>query len=113
MKKKVVTLSLLTIIMCASLIVGATLALFTSKSDVNIAVTSGNVEVVATVDEITTYSMGEETATNGTFANGGTATLKDGTITLDRVMPGDKVVAKLTITNNSNVNYKQRFTMGV
>ena len=67
MKKKVVTLSLLTIIMCASLIVGATLALFTSKSDVNIAVTSGNVEVVATVDEITTYSMGEETATNGTF----------------------------------------------
>ena len=40
------------IAMCVSLIAGATFAFFTSESQVNIAVTSGNVEVSATVENV-------------------------------------------------------------
>ena len=40
--------SVISILLCLVLIVSATLAIFTTKSDVNIAVTSGSVRVVAT-----------------------------------------------------------------
>ena len=49
MKKSIVT-SILVIALCFSVIAGATFALFTSESKVNVAVTSGNVEVVATAE---------------------------------------------------------------
>lgn len=51
MKKNIILSSVLTILLCVSLIAGSTFALFTSESSVNIAVTAGNVEVVATIDE--------------------------------------------------------------
>lgn len=41
----------MTIALCMSLMAGATFALFTSESKVNIAVTSGKVSVVANIDE--------------------------------------------------------------
>ena len=83
MKKKVLLTSILSIVMCLSLIAGATFALFTSESKVNIAVTSGNVEVVAYVDvdsvEYKSLNIKDWTdATNGytTFdSQGGSATL--------------------------------------
>ena len=58
MKNKVLLTSILSISSCASLITGATFALFTSESKVNIAVTSGKVDVKATIDEtsVETYS---------------------------------------------------------
>ena len=50
MKKKTLLTSILAIVMCFSLITGATFALFTSEDKVNIAITSGKVEVTATVE---------------------------------------------------------------
>ena len=47
MKKKVLLSSIATIALCLCLIAGSTFALFTSKSNVNIAVTAGEVDMVA------------------------------------------------------------------
>ena len=51
MKKKLIITSILSMVMCVSLIIGATFALFTSEDNVNIAVTSGKVNVTAHIDE--------------------------------------------------------------
>ena len=56
-EKRVLLTSLLTIALCFSLMFGATYALFTSESKVNIAVTSGKIEAVATVSKIELFSM--------------------------------------------------------
>ena len=111
MKKKVLAISILTIVLCMSLIAGAVMALFTSESKVNIAVSSGTVDVQATIVRTTTYSMGTATAQNGTFENGGTASVDGSSIVLDRMTPGDKLVVEISIANTSNVAYAQRFTM--
>ena len=73
MNKKI-TSAVLTIVLCLSLIAGSTYALFTSEDSINIAVTSGEVKVVATIleDGMKTYSLEKEQAA-GKFANGGTA----------------------------------------
>ena len=110
MKKKLILGSALGIIMCSSLITGATMALFTSESNVNIAVTTGKVDVTATATEVTTYSMGVQTQ-DGTFDNGGTAKVEGGELILDKVTPGDKAVVALEITNNSNVAHQQRISL--
>ena len=50
MKRRILLSAIITIALCICLITGATYAIFTSESTVNIAVTSGKVDVVATVD---------------------------------------------------------------
>lgn len=112
MKKKLILGSALGIIMCSSLIAGATMALFTSESKVNIAVTSGKVDVSAEAKEVTTYTNGKATTENGTFDNEGTAVIDDsGKLVLSGITPGDKAVVKLEITNGSSVAYKQRISL--
>lgn len=112
MKKKLIFGSALGIIMCSSLIAGATMALFTSESKVNIAVTSGKVDVSAEAKEVTTYTNGNATTENGTFENKGTAVIDDsGKLVLSGITPGDKAVVKLEITNGSSVAYKQRISL--
>ena len=112
MKKKLIFGSALGIIMCSSLIAGATMALFTSESKVNIAVTSGKVDVSAEAKEVTTYTNGNATTENGTFENKGTAVIDDsGKLMLSGITPGDKAVVKLEITNSSSVAYKQRISL--
>ena len=56
--KKILLSSILTILLCASIIVGSTYALFTSESTTNVAITSGKVEVGAHVveDSLKLYS---------------------------------------------------------
>ncbi len=102
MKKKIVFSSAVAIILCVALLAGATFALFTSKDEVNIAATAGKVNVVATIENMKTFSMDEEQP-EGKFENGGTAVLDKGTLTLDKVTPGDRVEFDIVITNNSNV----------
>lgn len=111
MKKKVLLSSILAIVMCASLIVGATLALFSDKSDVNIVVSSGNVDVEATLsDKVELSSMGVDRTEEGTFANGGEAVVdaETGTLTLTNITPGDKATVTINVTNNSQVAIKYR-----
>lgn len=117
-KRNIIVSAILAIIMCASLVAGATFALFTSESKVNIAVTSGKVDIKASISDLKTYSgvnltgnpatdVLEETTT-GTFANGGTAEIDEDTLILDKLTPGDKATFNITVTNFSNVNTKYR-----
>lgn len=115
MKKKTLVASILTIALCFSVIAGATFALFTSESDVNIAVTSGQVKLVATIDEnsLATSSLGVEQEA-GKFANGGTATFDEDTnLTLTNVTPGDKATFNINVENESNVDIMYKITWTV
>ena len=107
MKKKTLLASVLSIAMCSSLIGGATYALFTSESKVNVSVNAGKVNVVATVNGVTAYSLGEE-MTNGVWENGGVATAELNTVKLDKITPGDSAVIALNVENNSNVKIMYR-----
>ncbi len=124
MKKKVLLSSIATIALCLCLIAGSTFALFTSKSEVNVAVTAGKVEVEANITDLTLYSV-KANPTSGTvtdeygykydyekqdsaFINGGTATLVGNELTLDKVTPGDKVTFTIEIANASDVTTKYR-----
>jgi predicted ribosomally synthesized peptide with SipW-like signal peptide len=130
-KGKIVAGSILSIVLCSSLIAGATMALFTSESTTNIAVTSGNVDVIATINDLKTYSakadsngtLSDEngkaysyTQTNAktaadeisTFTNGGTAEISDGTLKLDKITPGDKATFRIDIKNKSTVSAQYR-----
>ncbi len=117
-KSKTFLGAVLSIALCVSLIAGATFAIFTSESKVNIAVTSGKVNVTAEIGDLTTYSgvnitgtaddVLEPTTANGTFTNGGTATKEGNTIVLNNITAGDKVEFPVTVTNGSNVTVKYR-----
>ena len=123
MKKKILLSSILTIIICLCLIAGSTFALFTSTSDVNIAVTAGKVEMTANIVDLQLYSV--EANTNGTvidengnayeykpvsqFINGGTATVDGSVLTVDKITPGDKLDFTVTGTNTSDVAIQYRY----
>ena len=104
MKKRILLVSFLTIALCFSLIFGATYALFTSESKVNIAVTSGKVQMEASIENLKIYSLDVEQTEK--FENGGTAVYENGVLTLDKMTPGDKVTFDIKIVNSSNINIK-------
>ena len=112
MKKKALIASLLTLTLCFGVLVGATFALLTSESKINIVTTAGDVDVVATIDGFTTYSFGVEQEA-GKFANHGTAVLDDqtGELTLENITPGDKAVIDIGFTNLSDIAIKYRVEM--
>lgn len=120
-KRSVVVSAVLAIALCVSLIAGATFALFTSESEVNVSVSSGKVNVVANIDEqsIELYSPktidesgritdGANIASETRFANGGTVAIDGGEITVSGMTPGDKVSFTIKVKNNSNVSVKYR-----
>ena len=120
-KRKIIIPAILSILACGSIAAGSTYALFTSESKVNVAITSGKVEVAAIIENFKTYSGKEltgnatndevaETEVQGTFTNGGTASLNDEkkTLTLENITPGDKVELSIKVKNNSNVKAKYR-----
>ncbi len=118
MKKKTLLTSLLTIAMCLALIAGSTYALFTSEDEVNIAVSSGKVQVEAIILENTlaTSSLGVVQTVAGTFANGGSALFTDSVnkeLELTNITPGDKVDFQIQITNTSSVKIQYRLTWAV
>ena len=106
-KKKAVIAAIITMALCLSVIAGATFALLTSKSTINIVTTAGDVDVVATLNSFKTYSFGVEQPA-GEFENDGTATLdtNTGVLTLERMTPGDKAVVDVAVTNASDIAIK-------
>lgn len=114
-KRSVIITAILAIIMCASLVAGATFALFTSSSSVNIAVTSGNVEVTASVVDIQKSYVDENGETVDGKLFSGDATFDEGahTVTLSNVLPKDTVKFKVEVVNRSNVAIKYRMVMSV
>lgn len=114
-KRSVIITAILAIIMCASLAAGATFALFTSNSSVNIAVTSGNVEVTASVVDIKKFYVDEHGETVNGKLFSGDATFDEGahTVTLSNVLPKDTVEFKVKVVNGSNVAIKYRMVMSL
>ncbi len=102
--KKVILSSILSLVLCLCLIAGGTFAFFTSEVKTNIAVKSGTVEVTAWIDDIVTYTLGEEQA-NNTFALGGSAAYNKETneLILDNIAPGDLVKLNITVENLSSL----------
>lgn len=133
MKKKVLLSSILTIALCLSLIAGSTFALFTDTTDFNIAVTSGDVEILATAEVSSIYSAKAITGAytgnpddlfrdeNGafyiyeertdTFLNGGTAEIVGGKVVIKRITPGDKVDIDIKVANTSDVAISYRYKL--
>lgn len=115
MKKRYLLTSFCIIALCASLISGATFALFTSESRNNISITSGKVEMLSTVENLQTWSLEDDLAqpgrTNGTFSQGGSASFEDNVLTIDKIIPGDKVSFDIKGTNNSNVTILYRISI--
>lgn len=127
MKKKVLLSSILTIVLCFSLIAGSTFALFTSKTQVDVTITAGKVALEAGV-AITKLESVKADDTNGTitdeygakysyetvsptFTNGGTAEIINGVLTLDNITPGDKITFEITGANTSDVAAQYRYTV--
>lgn len=79
MKKRVLLVSVLTIALCISVIAGSTYALFVDDTKVNITVTAGDLDVVASIEngKLLTHSTGDtaEFSREGSFANGGMAVI--------------------------------------
>ena len=101
--------TLVVLAICLVIVTGSTFSLFTSKTGVNIAVTAGNVEFEATINNaLILYSM--DKVQEGTFENGGTAELTNNnqTLTLTNITPGDKVELTIDLNNKSNVKTAYR-----
>ncbi len=114
MKKKVLISSILTIALCLCLIAGSTWALFTDNATAGVAVTAGNLDVIATVDDaIVTRSLGDAADRNreGAFANGGSADLgEDGKLVITAMTPGDVVSFTIAVANGSNIALRYKVT---
>lgn len=121
-KRSLIFSSCLAIVLCVCLISGATFALFTSESKVNVAVTSGKVEVVASIAVTDVYSptainadgrITDETNAadleTATFANGGTCAIEGNLLTVTNLTPGDKVFFTINVQNNGNVATVYRY----
>lgn len=119
MKKKIIISSVATIVICLSLILGSTYALFTDTANINIAATSAKVDIEAHIDQnsLKVYSLDVlQTATNAEgknlFENGGTAAFDtEGNLVLDLVAPGDKVEFDIALDNESNIAIKYNVRM--
>ena len=101
MKKtsKILLISVLTIVFCASVIVGATFAMFTGKDDVDISVTSGKVEIKASFSAPIEYSQDENEDEMSHWLSGSAA--KDGDkLVLNNIAPYDGVRFNIYITNS-------------
>ena len=111
MKKRHFFVSIMTLVLCLTIISGATFALFTSESKVDITVKSGKVSVESVIENLKLYSMDEEQT--DFFENGGSAVYEDGVLTLDKMTPGDKVEFDIKITNSSNIDIKYKLRWSV
>lgn len=110
-KRSVIITAILAIIMCASLVAGATFALFTSSSSVNIAITSANVEVTADVAVTKTWHENNGAEAEGLYDTGKAEVTKENSqvkLTLSNFVPTDGVELAVKLTNKSTVKIKYR-----
>ena len=112
MRKAMLT-SVMAILTCLCLIVGATYAIFTSNSTVDISISSATVKIKSEIvdNSLKLYSRDIlQTNPATSFANGGTAALTTSTLDLSLITPGDKATFQIKVTNESNVAIKYRVT---
>lgn len=113
-KKNVIISALLSIVMCISLIVGVTLAIATSDSKVNIAITGAKIDVVATVDETSVQKkqLNTEYAADGSTYSG-EVEFNGGTVSLKNFVAGDGVKFNIIVKNNSTVTVNYRTVLAI
>ena len=115
---KTIAISALTALTFGSVALTTTYALFTSEANTNVTVASGKVKVSTKIDEnsIKLYSLNETEdsveveSSKTSFTSGASFSYdnENGTISLGKFMPGDKVEFTINATNDSNVNIKYR-----
>lgn len=107
-KSRVLISSVLTIALCLSLISGATFALFTDTSETNVAVTSGKVNVVATIENVQLGStqLNNVPETSYEVVNGNE-------LVLTGMVPGDYLTFQLYVQNNSDITVLYRTLLKV
>ena len=105
--------TLVVLAICLVIVTGSTFSLFTSQTGANIAITAGNVEMVATLGDIMLYS--KDVAQTNNFENGGTAELtnENKTLTITNITPGDKIQLTINLENGSNVDVAYRVTWAI
>ncbi len=111
-KGSIILSSLAAIGIAGSLIAGATYALFTSESSTNIAISSGKVDVTATIDQdsIKTKQLNDTDWLDGsgnTF-EGVVELDKDGNLSISNIVPGDAIKFNIIIKNDSTVSARYR-----
>ncbi|MBO5223931.1 MAG: InlB B-repeat-containing protein, partial [Clostridia bacterium] len=107
-KAKAILGSAIAIAISTTAVTGATMALFTDKAEVNVAMTAGRVDVDASVSSLKLYSM-DQLMPGNEFMNLGRAYLsKPNELILDNITPGDKVEFDISVVNNSNIKTKYR-----
>lgn len=55
-RKSIIAGAILSIMLCVSIVAGATFALFETKDEINVSVGSANVKITATIGDLETYS---------------------------------------------------------
>jgi predicted ribosomally synthesized peptide with SipW-like signal peptide len=97
-KRNILLSSICSIMLCLSIVVGATFALFTSQTKVNVAVTSGKVEVYAYATNEDLYStLGEVLPETSIVIN------DEQEVVIDKIVPGDVFTFDIVVENHSNV----------
>ncbi len=120
MKRNVIVSAFLAIALCLSVVAGATFALFTSSAKVNLSITSATVKLSdVTVENRQMYSLVDvnpntlegteiDRTEEGTFYLGGTVDYSDGTFTINKMAPGDRITFDIKVANESNIPVKYR-----
>ena len=120
MKRNVIISAFLAIALCMSVIAGATFALFTSNAKVNLSITSATVRLSAvTVENRQMYSLVDvnpdtlegteiDRTEEGAFYLGGTVDYDNGTFTINKMAPGDRITFDIKVANESDIPVKYR-----
>ena len=110
MKKRALFISIATIALCLAIIAGSTYALFTAETDVNVAVTAGNVKLEASLSGLKTYSRDvlQDEGDECDFELGGAAAIDGRKLTIDRMAPMDKAVVTVNVQNDSDIVIKYK-----
>ena len=110
-KKKIIITSAITIMVCIAIIAGSTMALFSGEVTLNVAVTAGSFEVVATpVDsnndnklDVNRGSMINGQETGKPFVTVTSTDFDTNDISLAKFTPGDWISFKILVKNNSDI----------
>ena len=121
-KSRSILLSVLVVILCFAVILGATFALFTAKKEYGIGVNTGKIDVEGKLGLTGAWSEGQSggaveagTATeNGyQFPQGGEVIVDGAGIQINNMSLGDKAAFNLVVTNKSTVNMKYSVSLTV
>ena len=113
-KKSFLVGAIATIALCVSLVAGATFALFTGKTETNVAVKAGEIKLVATVKDNTLVTSHKEwngsayVDKDGFYAGAAALNASTQTLALVNILPMDKVSFTVSVKNDSTIPVKYR-----